>query len=352
MSDHVNYEGFTSEENLEDAEGVPYTDFLNDDGQWMEWDNLESFAMNYTPSEAAQPVPEEPPLVEEPPALDPEARGPTVQVSNTFYAQAHLDASPPNVVLVSSDEIFFLVHYHRLVSASSNSFGGLLAASMDPSGGDPLTFAVPEPSDILNVVLHCIYNLSCDNYHPTFEGLSASLPSLEKYGLALPDYLARGTPLYNTILNFAPFRPLETYTLAASHALEDLAVAASAYTLHIKVHSIPHNLADQMDVSYLQRLHHLHRSRISRLKALLDESPFPHEEKPYCSVEQRQVLSRAYHFAGSQVFYDATPATSRSGIEMVMRGLIEALSCPDCKASLTTHVDEMVKKWMLFTRTI
>ncbi len=114
---------------------------------------------------------------------------------------------------------------------------------------------------------------------------NASLPLFQHLrSLSLPHYLACGTPLYSTILTFAPVRPIETYALAASHALEDLAVAASSYTLHIKVHNIPQNLADQMGPQYLQRLHHLHASRTSRLKALLDEMPYPHVEKPHCSV--------------------------------------------------------------------
>lgn len=235
-----------------------------------------------------------------------DTNSPTIHVSDTFHPHANLDATSPNIVLVSSDETFFLVHYHKLVSASYNAFAGLFFPGSHITG-EALTLILPDSSDILNVVLHCIYNISCDNYHPTFECLSASLPACEKYGLALPHYLACGTPLYSTILTFAPVRPIETYALAASHALEDLAVAASSYTLHIKVHNIPQNLADQMGPQYLQRLHHLHASRASRLKALLDEMPYPHVEKPHCSVGQRQVLSRAYHLAGSQVLYDATP---------------------------------------------
>ncbi len=183
-----------------------------------------------------------------------------------------------------------------------NNFGGLITSDTEPTKEEPLTLVLPEISDILNIVLHCIYDIPCDTYHPTFDCLAASLPILMKYGLLLQHHVARGKPLYNTILNYGPVLPLETYTLAASHALEDLAVAASSYTLHIKVYNLPQPIADTIGTKYLQRLHHLHSTRMEGLRALLKEKIFPHVAKPYCSAEQRQVVSRAYHLAGAQVF--------------------------------------------------
>ncbi|KAI0758436.1 hypothetical protein BC629DRAFT_1117136 [Irpex lacteus] len=282
----------------------------------------------------------------------PSNTGPTIQVSNTFNLHANLDILPPNVILVSLDKIFFTVHYHRLLALSLNDFGGLLQTKTEPTKDDPLTLMLPEVSDILNILLHCIYDISCDTYHPTFECLAASLPILTKYGLLLQHHVARGKPLFNTLLNHGPIRPLETYTLAASHALEDLAVAASSYTLHIKVYNLAQPIADTIGTVYLQRLHHLHNTRMDGLRALLNEKIFPHVAKPYCSVEQRQVVSRAYHLAGAQVFYDATPAISRPGIEIIMSDLIAAVTCPDCKESLVAHVENLIAKWMLFKRTI
>ncbi|KAI0088757.1 hypothetical protein BDY19DRAFT_144380 [Irpex rosettiformis] len=278
--------------------------------------------------------------------------GTTTQLSNAFNPVAGLDVLPPNVILISSDNVFFAVHQHRLISVSFNNFGGLLVPGSKPTRDNPVTLTVPEDSSVVNVVLHCVYDISCDSYHPTFTCLTASLPALKRYGLALSQYLARGTHLFNTVLNYAPLRPIETYTLVASHQLEDLAAAASSYTLHIKLYQIPHNLTDNMGTTYLQRLHQLHALRTAKLKELLDTKLFPHVARPYCSVEQRQVVSRAYHLAGAQVFYDATPAISRPGIEKVMYDLIDAVTCPDCRESLITHVEELITTWMLFKRTI
>ncbi|KAI0682889.1 hypothetical protein BC835DRAFT_1397953 [Cytidiella melzeri] len=233
-----------------------------------------------------------------------------IHVSNTFNLNARLDGLQPDVVVISIDKIFFAVHYHKLITSSFNNFNGLLPPNANPSPNIPLMSIVPDHSSVINIALHCIYELPCDKYNNPFEVLAASLPVLSKYGLPPSRYLARGTPLYNTILNHALMRPIDTYALAASNGLEDLAVAASAYTLHLKLHHMPQQSADKMGTLYLQRLYHLHLSRMDRLKELLDAKLFPHVAKPHCSVEQRQVVSRAYQLAGAQVFYSATPADS------------------------------------------
>lgn len=208
---------------------------------------------------------------------------------------------------MSSDMLFFAVHHHRLIDASLNNFWQLLVPEIEPTVDAPLTITVYEVSDVLNVVLHCVYGLSCDTYEPSFECLCLSVSALEKYGLPPSQHVARNTPLFNTFLTYAALYPIETYALAASHALEDLAVTTSSYTLNVKVYDIPQDLADAIGPSYLHRLHRLHASRMTALKALLDERLYPHVTKPYCSVEQRQVVSRAYQLAGTQVYYSATP---------------------------------------------
>ncbi|KAI0682887.1 hypothetical protein BC835DRAFT_1423883 [Cytidiella melzeri] len=213
-----------------------------------------------------------------------------IQVSNTFNLNANLDGLQPNVVIVSTDSIFFAVHYHRLIAASLNNFLGLLPPNAEPVLEIPLTFVVPDHSDVINIALHCIYGLPCDQFNLPFEVLAASLPVLLKYGIEPSRYLARGTPLYNTFLKIAPTRSVDTYALAASNGLEDLAVAASPYTLSVEIYRMPQHSADQMGTLYLQRLYHLHMSRMSTLKELLDAKLYPHVAKPHCSIKQRQVV--------------------------------------------------------------
>jgi hypothetical protein len=161
---------------------------------------------------------------------------------------------------------------------------------------------------VLNVVFHAIYDISVDNYSPSFECLLAAVNALKRYGIIpLSHTISRGMPLFNTILNRAISHPMETYALAASEGLEDLAVAASSYTLHLRLYRVPQDLIDKIGTQYIQRLYALHGTRMEMLKELLDKKLFPHVGKPYCSAEQRQVVSRALQLAGAQVMYNATP---------------------------------------------
>lgn len=191
-----------------------------------------------------------------------------------------------------------------------NGFAGLLSADHQMYIGDtPTTLIVPEHSDMLNVVLHTAYGMSCDGYTPSLQCLEAALHAMRKYGLTpLQRYISPGKPLYKTILDHAPRRPIEAYALAAANNLEKLAVVASSCTLMLKLHrSIPPALAEKMGPLYMDRLYTLHGVRMDTLKQLLDRPVFPHLAKPHCSVEQRQVVNRAYRLAATQVFYEATP---------------------------------------------
>jgi len=277
----------------------------------------------------------------------------TIQISNTFNYHADFDDTEPNTVIVSADQVFFVVHSHRLLAESANDFAGFLTPGAEPTRESPTTFVVTEQSEVLNVVLHALYNLSCDMYEPTFECLAESIQAMKKYGLlALQRYVSRGTPLYDTILKGAFQRPIETYALAAADELDDLAVASSAYTLHIKLHHIPQELADKMGTWYLQRLYKLHGTRMNTLKELLDKKLLHHPIKPHCSSEQQKVVTGTLQLANAQVLYSASPAISQARIESILYGLHDKVSCPDCKESLDAHTKELVSRWVLVERTI
>lgn len=175
-------------------------------------------------------------------------------------------------------------------------------------GDIPTTLIVPEHSDVLSVVLHTAYGMTCDGYTPSLQCLEVALHAMRKYGLTAQRYISPGNPLYKTILDHAPRQPIEVYALAGANNLEQLAIAASSSTLSLKLHrSISPVLAEKMGALYMDRLYRLHGSRMDVLKQLLDRAVFPHFAKPYCSIEYRQVVHRAYRLATTQVFYDATP---------------------------------------------
>lgn len=225
-------------------------------------------------------------------------------VSTAFNPTLSLDASPVDTIFVSSDGTLFTVHRHRVLASSSNHLNGLLP---DLSFRNNAIVSVPESTETLSILLHAVYGLPCAGDHPTFACLSETVDILRKYGLEHKDMLTRGQPLYEAFLFIAPLNPIETYALAASEGLEDLAAAASPYTLSTKLHLIHPALIEKMGLSYLHRLHQLHGTRMDTLKELLSVKIFPHVATSRCSAIDRQVTGRAFELAASQVYYEATP---------------------------------------------
>lgn len=89
---------------------------------------------------------------------------------------------PPDLVLLSSDSVFFYVHSRRLLAASSNGFRSLLP-NTPVNASQSFVITVPETAAVLNIILHAIYEMSCAEYRPDF-------PTLVNAGTVLSDSLA------------------------------------------------------------------------------------------------------------------------------------------------------------------
>lgn len=100
-----------------------------------------------------------------------------VTISTAFQPNMHVDNLRPDIVLTSSDNVFFYVCLHRLLAASENGFNALLPP---PSVSDEFTPVIdlPESADVLNVVLHSIYNWDASCFVPSYETLSAAIAAL------------------------------------------------------------------------------------------------------------------------------------------------------------------------------
>ena len=153
-------------------------------------------------------------------------------VSATFHSAANLTSSPSNVIVTSSDGVLFYVHLDKLAS-SRNSFRGALAPNSNPrpTWEHPLFMVLAADSFSLNIILHTLYGLSCNSFHPTLSQMITAVGLLKIYDCSLPVYLATGTPLYVSFLSQSPLRPIEAYTVAAENRLEDLACAISPHLL-------------------------------------------------------------------------------------------------------------------------
>jgi hypothetical protein len=107
----------------------------------------------------------------------------TVSVSTAFSSDAQHRPQSPDVVLLSKDSVYFYVHSDLLRDASDNRFHAMLPISPSGYGGEPSILNVPEPSPVLNLVLHAIYGISCAHYSPPFETLVDAVDSMSTYGI-------------------------------------------------------------------------------------------------------------------------------------------------------------------------
>ncbi|KAF8842293.1 hypothetical protein BDN67DRAFT_926703 [Paxillus ammoniavirescens] len=276
-----------------------------------------------------------------------------VSVSTTFFPGAQNHSHPPDLVLLSSDSVFFYVHTHVLLSASGNNFNSLLPpspkAKSSPMG--PVV-CVPESSAILNILLHTVYDMSCSHYSPSFESLAATLSAMGTYAISLRTYVARATPLHTLLLSYAPLYPLELYALAASYDLYDLAVPTSSHLLSFSLASLTDEMAERIGPRYLKRLFFLHFGRADALKRLLLPPPHPHPPTPICDFLEQKKLTRAWALASAYLAWDARPDLSTSTMESALGPLGEQLSCESCRRALHDRLKTLIVQWSVVKRTI
>ncbi|KAI0365637.1 hypothetical protein BV20DRAFT_722685 [Pilatotrama ljubarskyi] len=292
-------------------------------------------------------------------------------ISTAFQPSLRIDDRLPDIVIISSDNVYFYVHQHRVLNASTNNMGGLLL--FDPAAfphGFLPSLRLPESGDVLNVVLHTMYGLSCLHFHPTLETVEAALDALIKYGLPMQTHAAPYQPLHQLILSHAPYRPIETYALAGKHELDDLAVTISGHLLSFDLSRVTDDLATKMGPVYLKRLFLLHQTRLHALKEILLRPPAAHPTTPGCNPTEHGKLTRAWALATAQLVWDATPSKAYPAFDVTvpqtmdlptaplsivgispnsLRALLEpiadTLSCESCRLMLQQRIQEVVFSW-------
>ena len=245
------------------------------------------------------------------PIVDDEVKDSTlVSVSTTFFPGSQHLATPPDTVLLTTDNVFFYVHSQFLLAASENRFRELLLPSQRPSNGqarDPGVIPVPENSTVLNIVLHTVYDMSCIHYSPSFAALVTAVNRLPIYGISPKKRIATSTPLFTLLLSYAPLYSLELYALAASHDLYDLAAATSSHLLSFPLASLTDEMAEHIGPIYLKRLFFLHFGRSDALKRVLLPPPHPHPPTALCDFAEQKKLTRAWALASAYLAWDARP---------------------------------------------
>ena len=224
-------------------------------------------------------------------------------VSTVFYPGSHRIKA--DLVFSSSDSVLFFLHSHVVVPATKNAFGHLLSKPRSAQSFSVKTINIPETSDVLNVIVHALYGMSCVPQSPTFETLFTAVNQLPFYGIDPKVHITPTKPIFSHLLSFAPIHPLEVYIIAGHFDLYDLAVPTSSHLLSVNPSSINDDLAERIGPVYLKHLFCLHMNRTSTLKKILLSPPYPHPATPECPFAQQRKLAKAWVLAAGYLVWKA-----------------------------------------------
>ncbi|RDB22324.1 hypothetical protein Hypma_010493 [Hypsizygus marmoreus] len=276
--------------------------------------------------------------------------GPPVgSISPVFNLGVHPAGS--NLIFASSDSVFFYVHTDVVLQQSPSAFQSLLLGLLvhEP----PKTIVkIPEPSNVLDIILRVLYGIPGGDNPPLFDTFVAAIDKMPVYGINPKDHIVPSSPSYTYLLAFASRFPLELYALAAHYEIHDLAVSTSSYLLSHSLASIDDETAQRIGPIYLKRLLCLHISRFDALKRILLDPPHPHPPTKECDFTQQKALARAWTLVSAYLACDARPDLSSSSIELAFNSLYEQTTCSLCLETLTTRLQDVTTRWACVNRTI
>lgn len=279
-----------------------------------------------------------------------------VSVSTVFYPGAAHFQVPPDLILLSCDSVFFYVHSQCILDASVNKFNSHLPVRHHSQTGlhdgtHPILL-LSESAQVLNVVLHTVYSMSCDQFSPSPDCIIQAVYCLKSYGFPVQTYIAPNMPLYNLILSRSPLHPIEFYAVAAENNLFDLAVAVSSHLLAFNLSSLTDEHASKIGPVYLKRLFFLHLGRNDAFKRLLLSPPAFHGATADCDFTQQKKLTRAWALAAAYLAWDARPDLSTSAIEVALGSLQDHLTCMLCQETLRLRIKHLIIEWSNVKRTV
>ena len=217
---------------------------------------------------------------------------------------ARLGDTLPDVIVQSSDDVYFAVHSDQIASTSTNEFASLILTNSIHTASNPAELSVQESSEVLHGLFCSVYGLPPESRRPSLASVRATFDALQKYGMTpLELYVYQDTFLYKAILVHAHEHAFEAYALAGEYGIEDLAVATSAETIRLEVHTLQSDLAGIMGVSYLYRLYNLHAARDTQLRKILRVAPKVHLAKSYCLDAAQQSIRTTFYSACAKLLW-------------------------------------------------
>ncbi|TFK84435.1 hypothetical protein K466DRAFT_602011 [Polyporus arcularius HHB13444] len=270
---------------------------------------------------------------------------PDAFVSTAFDLALLIDGAAPDLLIVTSDTVNFHVHTAIILRLSTNAFYGMLLPAIS-------TIAVAETAAVINVVLHVFYGRSCTEYKPTFEDIDASVTALVKYGASLSELAVSPLPLFDLLVTQARLRAIDVYAVAGQNALEEVAVAASAYLISYNPLHLTDELSVKMGPVYLKSLMNLHFYRRMALKAVVLTPPGKHLPTATCDDATQTRVLTAWAVVAAQLVWTASPDISSNALQAAFGKANTSITCPDCRARLQVRIHDMAREWSAVKRTI
>ncbi|KAH7928418.1 hypothetical protein BV22DRAFT_206716 [Leucogyrophana mollusca] len=277
----------------------------------------------------------------------------TFLVSTAFPPASTNSIHPPDLILLSSDSVFFHVHRSALRAASEHAFH-ISYSSLPPSqsGSAEPVITIPESSTTLNIILHTIYSLSCAHYLPSYEAISYAVAALAANEISVTRFMTPSSPLGDLLLAHAPLHPIDAYILAAKYDLYDLAVPVSSHLLSFNLSSITDDMAEQMGSQYLKRLFMLHYERVEGLKRIIMPPPHPHPPTPTCTPADQGKVARAWTLATAYLVWSSRVDLTTITIKSIIGPIENQIQCPICRNAITSRMQALVVQWTKIRRTI
>ncbi|KZP00198.1 hypothetical protein CALVIDRAFT_324667 [Calocera viscosa TUFC12733] len=228
-----------------------------------------------------------------------------------------------------------------------------LEALQGQQNSQPLILPLPEPSDVLNVVLHMLYQLPCTHFLPSITTLHGVLNALQTYNISIHQQSFLSHSLSSLLAPHAPSQPLYTFALAAFANLEGLAVLASRFCLRIPLSDITEQLASLMGPVYMRRLMFLHLGRVEALKRTLAPPPAMHPPTMSdCDISDQKRITRAWALATAYLAWGARADMGETELREVLEPLKTKLECASCQQCLGERIEQLCVDWRAIKDTI
>jgi hypothetical protein len=248
----------------------------------------------------------------------------SVSMSTTFCLGAMDDPYPTDVLLLSSDNVYFCVHSFTLLLHSLNKFGGYLKEMAQP-------ILLSAPSAVVNLALYALYNLNPSVFNPTTALMTQALNFLIDHGILPKDSITSTNPFCESIHKLGVQCPLETFMMVAYFDLEHLAIDVSRNLLNLTLHNITEEIALTIGPTYLRRLFFLHLGRVDRLKQLMFQVPEAHGQNKDCYDSEQRHLQLEWRSYAVALAPKASPAMGPSQLYKAFLPITQKKTlCPDC----------------------